>query len=133
VTGTWSFPLDYTRAPKGLSANDRPGGWQQKARSTAILRADVLERAQAAGIPKLGRIRVNVEWVVKDRRVRDEDNLAPMLKAIYDGLGSNRGVSARIVEDDNPTYMEKPGATIRYEPGCVPHFTVTITDLGSPL
>jgi hypothetical protein len=132
MTGPWSFDLEYIRAPKGLSQNDR-AGWRQVARSTAILRMDVMYRTRAAHVPALGRIRVDVEWVVKDRRVRDSDNLSPMLKAIYDGIGSNRGVSARIVEDDNPTYMEKPAATIRYEKGCTPHFTVTITDLGEPL
>lgn len=77
----------------------------------------------------LDRVRVNVVWVVNTRARRDTDNLAPFLKAIYDGIGADSGVSAHLVEDDAPEYMEKPGATIRYERGALPHFEVTITEV----
>jgi hypothetical protein len=127
---SWSFDLPYTRPPFGLSANDRPKHWGPKATNTAEVRELVFYLTRTTHVPALEKCRVDVVWVVKDRRRRDTDNLAPLLKAIYDGIGSDRGVSARIVEDDAPEFMTKPGATIRYETGCTPHFEVTITDIG---
>ena len=129
ASGVWSFTLLMGRAPKGLSANDR-AHWRTKAVSTQQVREMVMLKVRQAKVPALEKCRVNVEWVVKDKRRRDADNLAPFLKAIYDGIGADKGVSARIVEDDAPQYMEKIGATIRHEPGCVPRFVVTITDIG---
>jgi Holliday junction resolvase RusA-like endonuclease len=80
-------------------------------------------------IPSLEKCRVDVTWFVNTRTRRDTDNLAPLLKAIYDGLGSDTGVSARIVPDDAPAFMEKPEATIIFDKKCKPHFRVTITEL----
>ncbi|WP_146079391.1 hypothetical protein [Rathayibacter sp. AY2B9] len=126
--GPWSFTLPYPRPPRGLHSNDR-SPWQVKARSTAQVRLDVFNLVRAAHVPALERIRVDVEWVVPDRRKRDADGPEPMLKAIFDGIGSDRGVSARIVEDDDPRHMDKGRLTIRREPGCLAHFDVTITEL----
>jgi hypothetical protein len=95
-----------------------------------MVRQMVFAYTRAAHVPALERCRVEVEWVVVTKHRRDTDNLAPLLKAIYDGVGSDRGVSARIVEDDDPAHMVKPGATIRYAPDETPRFVVTITDLG---
>jgi hypothetical protein len=127
---SWSFDLSYPSPPPGLSANDR-GHWARKAKSTAEVRRAVFALTRRAKVPALEKCRVDVVWVVATKHVRDTDNFPFLLKAIYDGIGSNRGVSARIVDDDSPEYMVKPGATILYEPGCTPHFTVTITDLGN--
>jgi hypothetical protein len=94
------------------------------------VRGLVANRVRAAGVPKLGRCRVDVEWVVKTAARRDTDNLAPFLKAIYDGIGADRGVGARIVADDDPAHMEKRGATIRLDrEAAAAHFLITITDL----
>jgi hypothetical protein len=124
----WTFELPYTRAPKGLSANDR-SHWRTKAASTQEVRIEVAALATIALIPPLERCRVDVEWVVNTRARRDTDNLAPFLKAIYDGIGADRGVSAHVVPDDAPEYMEKVGATIRYDKDATPHFEVTVRDL----
>ena len=132
MTTTWAFDLNHARPPKGLSLNDRCH-WRTKHENTQLIRTQAMLRTRAAKVPALERIRVDVEWVVADRRNRDTDNLAPLLKAIYDGIGSNRGTSARIVEDDDPAHMDKPAATIRFESGATPHFSVTITDLGDAL
>lgn len=120
-----TFILDYPRPPEGLSANDR-AHWSVKAGATADIRFEVMAKTRALRLGAAERVRVDVVWVVADKRRRDTDNLAPFLKAIYDGIGSDKGVSARIVEDDAPEFMEKPAATIRYEKGCRPHFEVTI-------
>lgn len=126
--GPWSFTLPYPRPPRGLHANDRIH-WRGKAKSSAKVRQDVFTLVRAAHVPALERIRVDVEWVVPDRRKRDTDNLAPLLKVIYDAIGSDRGISARIVEDDDPLHMSKPSATIRHSHGELAHFIVTITDI----
>ena len=132
MTITWSFDLNHPRPPKGLSANDRCH-WRTKHESTQLIRTQVMLATRKAHVPALDRIQVDVDWIVADRRNRDTDNTFPMLKAIYDGIGSNRGTSARIVEDDSPEYMVKPAATITFVAGATPHFTVTITDLGDAL
>lgn len=123
-----SFTLPYKRPPEGLSANDRVF-WAVKAQSTNAVRQVVTAKAQRWR--KCQRVRVDVVWVVADQRRRDADNAAPFLKAIYDGLGADRGVSAHLVPDDDPDHMEKPGLTFRYEKGATPHFVVTVTEVGA--
>lgn len=125
----WTFILDYPRPPKGLHANDRPGHWGIKAGATADIRQEVFWKVRALHIGRLERISVQVVWVVGDKRKRDSDGPAPMLKAIYDGIASDRGVSAHVVADDSPEYVEKPGLTFRYEKGARARFEVSITDL----
>lgn len=129
----WTIRLLYPRPLPGLHANDRTH-WATKARNTKTIREEVFFKVRAAHVPALERIRVDVAWVVFDARTRDTDNLGPWLKAIYDGIGSNRGISARIVDDDAPEFMEKPEATILRGPGKgTAFFEVRITDLGDAL
>ena len=122
------FILDYPRPPKGLSQNDRPH-WAVRAGATADIRMEVMAKTRALHLGELERVRVDVVWVVADKRKRDSDGPAPFLKAIYDGIGADKGVSARIVPDDSPEYMEKPSLTFEYVKGCRPHFEVTITEI----
>lgn len=124
----WMFILDYPRPPKGLSANDRTH-WSVKAGASADIRYEVMVKVRALRLGVLDRVRVDVVWVVADRRRRDTDNLAPFLKAIYDGIGADKGVSAHLVDDDDPAHMEKPGATIRYEKCARAHFEVSIAEV----
>jgi hypothetical protein len=128
----WQFRLFYGRPPKGLSLNDR-AHWRTKSDATHDVRQMVFARVRALRVPALERIRVDSAWFVRDRRKRDVENPTPFLKAVYDGIGSDRGVSARIVEDDSPEFMDKTGLQIIYEQGVTPHFLFTITDLGSAL
>lgn len=122
----WSFKLAYPSVPKGLSLNYRGSHWP-RTNNTAMVRRDVMLLTRLAKVPALDKCRVDVCWLVKTKAKRDTDNLAPLLKAIYDGIGSDRGVSARIVEDDSPEYMLKTSATIAYDKGNSPGFVVTIT------
>lgn len=127
VPDGWSFILDYPRPPRGLSANDRPNRWV-KAGAVKDVRFEVMVKTRALKLGVLEKIRVDVEWFVGTRHRRDTDNLAPFLKAIYDGIASSStGYSAHLVDDDDPEHMEKPSAVIRYQRGIRPHFCVTIT------
>jgi len=85
-----------------LSANDRMH-WRPKAAITARWRADARVLAQAARVPHLERIRVVVEWLPPDRRRRDPANLAPVAKAVVDGL-----VDAGLVADDDHRHVTGP-------------------------
>jgi hypothetical protein len=126
----WTIRLLYPRPPAGLSLNDRPH-FMTKARNTATVRHEVFTKVRAAKVPALERVAVDVTWIVFDARKRDSDNPAPLLKAIYDGIGANRGISARIVEDDSPEFMDKRGLTIMRGPGKgTAFFEIRITDLG---
>ena len=125
----WTIRLHYPRPPKGLSANDRTH-WAVKAKSTEAVRQEVMVKVREQNVPALNRIRIDITWWVTDRRRRDADNAMPFAKAIYDGIAADKGTSARIVDDDNPLYVEKVMPRIEYLPGGEPHFSVTITDLG---
>lgn len=125
---TWTIELGYTKPPPGLSANDR-SHWATKARSVAAVRGLVKSLATKAGIPTMQRCQVEVIWVVADKRRRDADNAAPFAKAIFDGLGADKGVSAHLVVDDDPAHMVKLMPRIEYRPNTTPHFEVIVTDL----
>lgn len=125
---TWLLELAYPRPPKGLSANDRTH-WAVRSKATAAIREQVVRLAQHASIPTMQRCQVEIIWVVSDKRRRDADNAAPFAKAIFDGLGADKGVSAHIVADDDPAHMVKLMPRIEHRAGVAPHFEVVITDI----
>lgn len=125
---TWTLELPYDRPPKGLSANYR-GHWAPKAKSTAEVRALVVALARNAGIPTMGRMQVELVWVVTDNRKRDADNVFPFLKAAADGLASDRGVSARLVPDDSPEWCVKIAPRIEKRDDDTAHFELIVTDI----
>jgi crossover junction endodeoxyribonuclease RusA len=89
-----------------LSANQRMH-WRQRADEVRKARAGAKVAAQR--IPPMLKCRVELIWYVTDRRVRDEDNLVPYLKALCDGL-----VDAGLVQDDRPEFMKKMMPEIIY-------------------
>lgn len=124
-----TFRLNYPRPPKGLHANDR-AHWRTKAKSTETIREEVMLRVRSLRLGELERVSVQLIWVVGDKYKRDEDNVWPLMKAICDGIASDRGTSARLVPDDDPAHMQKLAPEIRLVPGSVAHFVVKIEDLG---
>lgn len=127
----WTLALPFERPPKGLHANDRVH-WRTKGRSTKQVRELVVLLCRSQQVPKLGRVSLQVVWVVPTRHKRDEDGPDPLCKAIYDAIGSDRGVSARIVQDDTKEFMDKPRLIIEHHPGVTAHFRVEITDISNP-
>jgi hypothetical protein len=127
--GPWQFTLDYPRPPKGLSANDSGVHWATRNGSIQDVRMEVFAKTRALHIGVLERIQVDLTWIVKDRRKRDAPNLWPFSKAICDGIASNKGVSAHLVDDDDDEHLIAPTPTICYIKGARPRFIVTITDL----
>lgn len=125
------IPYPGPRAPKGLSANDRVH-WRTKNRSVFQVRNWVAVHARQLGIPKCAHLTVELVWIVSDRISRDDDNLAPFAKAIYDGLASNKGVSAHLVPDDTPEYVTKKHPRIEYRAGETARFEIHITTEGEP-
>lgn len=125
---TWALELPYSRPPKGLSANYR-GHWAPKAKSTAEVRALVVALARNADIPTMGRMQVELVWVVTDNRKRDADNVFPLLKAAADGLASDRGVSAHLVPDDSPEWCVKIAPRIEKRDNDTAHFELIVTNI----
>jgi hypothetical protein len=123
-----TFRLNYPRPPKGLHANDR-AHWRVTAKSKEAVRREVMLRVRSLRLGELERISVQVIWVVGDRIKRDDDGHAPLMKVICDGIGSDRGVSAHLVPDDDPAHMVKLAPVIKTVPGADPHFCVIITEL----
>lgn len=124
----WTFRLNYPRPPKGLHANDR-AHWRTKAKSTETIRQETMLRVRSLHLGELERISVQLVWVVGDNYKRDADNIWPLLKAVCDGIGSDRGTSARLVPDDDPAHMVKLAPVIRLVPASSAHFVVIINEL----
>lgn len=118
--------LPFTKPPDGLSGNSR-AHWAVRNRSTQQVR-DIVCAWGEREIEPMARMQVELVWVVKDARTRDSDNLWPLLKAVCDGLGSNKGTSARLVADDSPEHMVKLAPRIELQRGATPHFEVTVTE-----
>lgn len=107
----WALHLPWEKNP--IPAN-KPSGkshWSYIAKATAPVRQTGFTLARAARIGAQPRIRVRLDWEVTDRRVRDEDNLVPTMKALVDGIRT-----AGIVPDDHRRYVLRDMPTIRYAP-----------------
>ena len=102
MSPTYEIDLPWTAPP--LNLNQR-GHWQTRARKIREVRhaACVLAKASPLGRHPVGKVRVTLHYIPRDRRTRDEENSVPTLKACCDGL-----VDAGLVPDDAPAYMEKP-------------------------
>jgi crossover junction endodeoxyribonuclease RusA len=110
---TYELDLPYTAPP--LNLNDR-GHWQTRARKIREVRHAACVLAKASPLSRggpLGKVRVTLHYIPRDRRTRDEENPVPTVKACADGL-----VDAGIVRDDAPEFMEKPMPVI-HEPASV--------------
>jgi hypothetical protein len=128
---SWSFKLPYGSPPKGLNANDSARSHWARTKATKQVRDDSYWMTHSLNIPKMHRIRVDVEWVVAIRRNRDASNLGLFTKPIYDAIGAAHEPSVHVVPDDTAEFMQTPTPTIRYEQGCTAHFIITITDIST--
>lgn len=107
----WALHLPWERNP--IPAN-KPSGkshWTHTYRATAPVRQVGFTLARAAKIGLQPRIRVRLDWEVTDRRVRDEDNLVPPMKALVDGIRT-----AGVVPDDDRRFVLRDMPQIRYAP-----------------
>lgn len=95
----WELLLPWTKPP--LSLNDRMT-WPVKSSWTKTLRRTAWALALQAKMPPLGSCSVELLYLPRDRRRRDEDNLTATLKPLADGL-----VDAGVVVDDTPDLMGK--------------------------
>jgi hypothetical protein len=88
----------------------------------------------ATQLPRLDRIRVELVQYVTTRRVRDEDNLGALAKALVDGLRDDPKKGLRgIVPDDTRDYVERMAHRIEPAPeGMAAHFRLRIWTAGAP-
>lgn len=98
----YELDLPWTAPPLSLNHKHR---WYAHAAKVREVRnaACVLAKASPLGRgAPLGKVRVTLHYIPRDRRVRDAENPIPTLKACCDGI-----VDSGIVVDDRPEYMEK--------------------------
>jgi len=96
---TWTLgPMEG----RTLTANRRPH-WTYRAAVTKEWRELAWGLAREQRIPRLERARIVVHWLPADRGRRDPNNVAPMSKAITDGL-----VDAGVLDDDDATRLDGP-------------------------
>lgn len=114
----YDIRLPWTRPP--LSLNDR-GHWAARARRIKEVRAVAAALTRAQHIPAAAKVAVHLDYVPRDRRRRDEDNLVGTFKACCDGI-----VDAGVVVDDAPAYMVKDMPTISSPNPKDPHLVLSI-------
>lgn len=96
----FTLALPYEKPP--LSMNDRKH-YMARARLTREIRSTTAWLAKQAKVPAgLEHVTVCLHYRPRDRRVRDAENLTPVLKAACDGL-----VDHGLVRDDTPDLMSK--------------------------
>jgi crossover junction endodeoxyribonuclease RusA len=95
------YELDLPWSAPPLSLNHRRH-WRANAAKVRLVRDAAHVLARQAKIGPCPRIRVTLHYRPRDRRVRDEENSVPTLKALCDGL-----VDAGLVADDAPRFMVK--------------------------
>ena len=95
----FELQLPWTSPP--ISLNHRRH-WRATANLTRAVRDATHVLAREARIGRHERVRVTLHYRPRDKRIRDEENNVPTLKACCDGL-----VDAGIVPDDSPQFMEK--------------------------
>lgn len=97
----WVLAYPYAKAP--LTLNGPRGNHHWKNQWVKRIRHETITLAANAGIPTLPRLQARLTWfVLPDGRKRDNDNLAPTEKVMFDGL-----VRAGIVSDDTPDLIHK--------------------------
>jgi crossover junction endodeoxyribonuclease RusA len=96
--GAWSVVLPFTRP---LSLNDRQH-WRVKAKQVAQWRQAAADALTEAGVPRLRRARVTLQYIPKDKRRRDPDNLVAAYKPCVDSL-----MDAGVVQDDTLDYVDR--------------------------
>lgn len=93
----WIIRLPYSTPPLTLNGRQH---WATKARGVREVRGTVATLAKVLHIPACQRIHIELHYVPRDGRRRDQDNLVATLKPCIDGL-----VDAGIVPDDSPEYV----------------------------
>lgn len=116
--------LPWLRPP--LSQNDRDERTRGGARKIADAKVMARWAVRAARVTPVDRAEVTLHYRVPDRRRRDADNLAVVLKVCQDAL-----VAEGVLPDDSWTHI--PAATCRiHPPDGPPALWLTLTPITDP-
>lgn len=107
----WAFHLPYETNPIPGNLASGKSHWSHRHRAVGPVRDTAFALTRSARIPAQPRIRVRLDWEVVDRRIRDEDNLVPCMKALVDGIRT-----AGVIPDDHRRYCLREMPEIRYAP-----------------
>lgn len=117
-------PPAIRKVPYGLLTSNARPHWSVAREVARYWRHVAAVTAREAGIPRVDRGRVVVTFHKATNRRFDPGNLAPVSKAILDGI-----VDAGVFEDDSHEYVVGPDHRAG-EKTTTPHVVITITDLG---
>ena len=123
----WVIPLPWSVPP--VKPNGGHGNIYAHAAKVKRARQTMGLLARRAGIPRMGRCRVELVWFVPDRIARDADNLVWTLKPLCDALSGTKPWDWQVVPGDTPEHMEKPMPAIIYRPGEPKQLVVTVTEI----
>ena len=85
--------------PRELSPNAR-AHWRTRWKANRMMREASFMLARAQQVPTFTKARIQITYVVKQRRLRDGDNGLAMAKGLIDGL-----VDAHVFKDDNVEHV----------------------------
>ena len=116
-------PRRIGKVPYGLLSANTRHHWAVNREVARTWRHLAATTARAAGIPPMGRARIVVTFHKATANRYDPGNLAPVSKAIVDGL-----VDAGVLPDDSHEYVVGPDHRAGAKT-TTPHVVVTITEL----
>lgn len=119
-------PQAIRKVPYGLLTSNARPHWSVAREVARYWRHLAAVTAREAGIPRVGRGRVVVTFHKATNRRFDPGNLAPVSKAILDGI-----VDAGVFEDDSHEYVIGPDHRAGIK-SSTPHVVIEIIDLGDP-
>lgn len=112
----------FKRPPMTLN-EQRRAHFFQVAKAKEEVATVVQWMAKRQGIPRLDRVTVHVTWFAPDRRRRDNDSLAPFLKATKDAL-----VAAGVLHDDSSEYVQQDSMAVSVDKSN-PRIEIVITEV----
>lgn len=124
MNAPWQFEMPIAAPFRDtlLNANQRRH-WRHRQRVTKDWRDAAGWLAKAAGVPRLQRAHIVVEFSFGDQRRRDVANYQPTVKAIVDGL-----IDVGLLPDDNDRHLVGPDLR-RVERSGLALARVVVTDL----
>ncbi len=111
--------LPYDKPPLSMNSRDH---WRKKASVTAELRWLVASKVRALQLTPVRHVTLELHYVPRDARRRDEDNLVATMKPCCDAI-----VDAGLVKDDAPQWMTKRMPIIDPPDPANPHLYLVIT------
>ena len=122
ATSEYTLVIPWARPP--LTSNDqRRASWHKVRAAKLEVESMIYWLCKQQKVPELAPSTISVVWFAPNRRTRDNDALAPFLKAAKDGL-----VKAGVFVDDSSEWITDDHMAINTTQPTKPRIEVRITE-----